>query len=46
MTRTGFEITLYIKYNRAKSLNPAIVFWVMARSKRLRGLSVLRLEYF
>ncbi len=40
----GFKIVLYMRYNRAKPLNPAIAFWVVARPKRLRGLRVLELE--
>lgn len=37
----GFGIVIYITCNRTNSLNSAIVFWKVARPKRLRRLSVL-----
>ncbi len=44
MTPQIIEIVLYKGNTMAKPLNPAIAFWMVVRSKRLRGLNVLKLE--
>lgn len=44
ITSSGFGLVPYIRYSRAEPLNPVTVFLALAKSKRLKRLSVLGLE--
>lgn len=45
-TPLQFKIVLYMRYNRTKLLNLVIIFWMVIRRKKLKGLSVLEIELF